>query len=515
MLTSTLKTNKVLARKVGQRSDDRTASGVTLWHEDRLLIDGELVAAEGGKTYETISPSTEEVLGTAADASIADTHRAIAAARHAFDTTEWSRDPKFRAHCLRQFHQALVDNVENLRPILVHEVGAPVSTTNGPQLDMPIEIIRYYADLLDTYEFSEDLGNREAFGLQSHRWVEKEAAGVVSAIIAYNYPVQLALAKLGPALAAGCTVVLKGAPDTPWAALALGKLIAESTDIPPGVVNVLTSSDNNVGVELTTHPDIDVITFTGSTPVGRAIMSAASATLKRTFLELGGKSALVMLEGADPAGAAMMCAFAATSHSGQGCAITSRLVVPRAQYDDVVDLTRQMMAGVPYGDPTDPANMMGPLINARQREKVAGYVDRALADGAKAVIGGRVPEHLPKGYFYEPTLIVGADENSAIAQEELFGPVLVVLPHDGDEDAIRVANNSIFGLSGAVMCDDRERALYVARRVRTGTMSINGGMYYGPDSPFGGYKQSGFGREMGAASMDEFLERKTLAEPAT
>jgi acyl-CoA reductase-like NAD-dependent aldehyde dehydrogenase len=342
--------------------------------------------------------------------------------------------------------------------------------------------------------------------------VEKEAAGVVAAIIAYNYPVQLALAKLGPALAAGCTVVLKGAPDTPWASLALGKLIAENTDIPAGVVNVLTSSGNESGVELTTNPDIDVVTFTGSTPVGRAIMAAASPTLKRVFLELGGKSALVMLDDGDPGGAAMMCAFAATSHSGQGCAITSRLVVPRAQYDDVVDLTRQMMSGVAYGDPTDPANMMGPLINARQREKVAGYVDRALSDGAKAVIGGRIPEHLPTGYYYEPTIIVGADENSAIAQEELFGPVLVVLPHDGDDDAIRVANNSIFGLSGAVMSADNDRALRVARRIRSGTVSVNGGMYYGPDSPFGGYKQSGMGREMGAASMDEFLERKTLAE---
>jgi aldehyde dehydrogenase (NAD+) len=483
-----------------------------LWHEERLLIDGELVAAENGKTYENISPSTEEVLGVAADASIADVQRAIAAARRAFDTTEWSRDPEFRAHCLHQLYRALSDNVENLRPILVHEVGAPVSSTSGPQLEMPIDIIGYYADLLKTYEFTEDLGNRDAFGMTSHRWVEKEAAGVVSAIVAYNYPVQLALAKLGPALAAGCTVVLKGAPDTPWSALALGKLIAENTDIPAGVVNVLTSSDNNVGVEMTTNPDVDVITFTGSTPVGRAIMAAASPTLKRVFLELGGKSAAIMLDDADPNMPAMMCAFAATSHSGQGCAITSRLLVPRAQYDDVVDLTRQMMAGIAYGDPTDPANMMGPLINARQREKVAGYVDRALADGAKAAIGGRIPEHLPKGFYYEPTIIVGADENSAIAQEELFGPVLVVLPHDGDEDAIRIANNSIFGLSGAVMSADQDRALRVARRIRSGTISVNGGMYYGPDSPFGGYKQSGIGREMGAASMDEFLERKTLAE---
>jgi acyl-CoA reductase-like NAD-dependent aldehyde dehydrogenase len=488
---------------------------MTLWHEDRLLIDGQLVAAENQKAYETISPSTGEVLGTAADASIDDARRAIAAARRAFDSTEWSRDREFRLRCLRQLHQALLDNVDNLRQILVHEVGAPVSSTSGPQLESPIDIVGWYAELLAAYDFTEDLGDREVFGIRSHRWVEKEAAGVVAAITAYNYPVQLSLAKLAPAIAAGCTVVLKGAPDTPWAALALGKMIAEATDIPPGVVNVITSSDNAVGAELTTHPDIDVISFTGSTPVGRQIMAAAAPTVKRVFLELGGKSALVLLEDGDPAAAAMMCAFAATSHSGQGCAITSRLVVPRQQYDDVVDLTRQMLAGVAYGDPTDPANMMGPLISARQREKVAGYVDRALADGAKAVVGGRIPEHLPQGYYYEPTLLVGADENSAVAQDELFGPVLVVLPHDGDDDAVRVANNSIFGLSGGVMSNDRDRALAVARRIRTGTMSVNGGLYYGPDAPFGGYKQSGIGREMGAAGLDEFLERKTLAEPLT
>ena len=483
------------------------------WHEERLLIDGQLVDAEHGATYPNVSPSTEELLGTAADAGIADTRRAISAARRAFDTTEWSRDKDLRQRCLRQLHQALLDNVEGLRQILVHEVGAPVAITSGPQLELPIGIVSWYADLLTSYDFTEELGEREAFGMMSNRWVEKEAAGVVAAITAYNYPVQLALAKLAPALAAGCTVVLKGAPDTPWTALALGKLIVEATDIPAGVVNVLTSSDNAVGVELTTNPDIDIISFTGSTPVGRSIMAAAGPTLKRVFLELGGKSAMVLLDDGDPAAAAMMCAYAATSHSGQGCAITSRLVVPRQQYDDVVDLTRQMLAGIPYGDPTDPAMMMGPLINARQREKVAGYVDRALGEGAKAVAGGRAPEHLSRGYYYEPTLIVGADENSAIAQDELFGPVLVVLPHDGDDDAIRVANNSIFGLSGGVIGADRDRALRVARRIRTGTMSVNGGLYYGPDAPFGGYKQSGMGREMGAAGLDEFLERKTLAEP--
>jgi acyl-CoA reductase-like NAD-dependent aldehyde dehydrogenase len=487
---------------------------VTNWHEEQLLIDGGLVPAAGGATYETVAPATEEVLGVAADATVDDVRRAITAARRAFDTTAWSRDHAFRVRCLRQLHDALRENVEGLREIIVQEVGAPVSSTGGPQLEAPIDVVSWYADLLEGYDFVEDLGERDTFAGRHHRWIEKEAAGVVSAITAYNYPIQLSLAKLAPALAAGCTVVLKAAPDTPWAVLALGKLIAESTDIPAGVVNVIASSDNAVGAEMTTHPDVDVISFTGSTPVGRQIMAAASATVKRVFLELGGKSAFVLLDDGDVNMASLFCSYAATSHSGQGCAITSRLVVPRDRIDEAVDMARTTLAGIPYGDPTDPANMMGPLISARQREKVAGYVDRALADGAKAVIGGCIPEHLPRGFFYEPTLLVGADEDSAVAQDELFGPVLVVLPHDGDDDAVRVANNSIFGLSGSVLSADRERALGVARRIRAGTMSVNGGVYYGPDAPFGGYKQSGIGREMGAAGLNEFLELKTFAEPA-
>ncbi len=485
------------------------------WHEEQLLIDGKLTPAGGGATYENVNPATEQVLGVAADATLDDARRAITAARRAFDSTDWSRDHAFRVRCLRQLHQALLDNFEPLSQILVQEVGAPVSSMSGPQLAGPTDVVGWYADLLEGYDFVEDLGERDTFAGRHHRWIEKEAAGVVGAIAAYNYPIQLALAKLAPSLAAGCTVVLKGAPDTPWATLALGRLIADSTDIPPGVVNVLTSTDNAVGAELTTHPDVDVVSFTGSTPVGRQIMAAASATVKRVFLELGGKSAFVLLDDGDVGLAAMFCSYATISHSGQGCAITSRLVVPRDRYDEVVDLARTTLAGVAYGDPTNPANMMGPLINARQREKVAGYVDRAVADGAEAVVGGRFPEHLPRGFFYEPTLLVHADENSAVAQDELFGPVLVVLPHDGDDDAVRVANNSIFGLSGAVVSADRERALAVARGIRAGTMSVNGGLYYGPDAPFGGYKQSGIGREMGAAGLDEFLERKTLAEPAT
>jgi acyl-CoA reductase-like NAD-dependent aldehyde dehydrogenase len=338
--------------------------------------------------------------------------------------------------------------------------------------------------------------------------VEKEAAGVVAAIIPYNYPTQIGLAKLAPSLAAGCTVVLKAAPDTPLVTLALGRLIAEETDIPPGVVNVLASSDAAVGEVLTTHPDVDLVTFTGSTATGRRIMAAASETIKRVFLELGGKSAMVLLDDADEAAAAMMSAFSVCSHAGQGCAIATRLVVPRQRHNAVVDQVAGLMDRVVHGDPTDRDTYMGPLISQRQREKVDGLVRRAVDAGATLVTGGT---SVDPGFFYTPTLLAGVDPDSEIAQTEVFGPVLAVIPHDGEDDAVRIANNSVYGLSGAVFSADTDRAIAVARRIRSGTFSINGGNFAGADAPFGGYKQSGIGREMGVAGLEEFLERKTFA----
>jgi aldehyde dehydrogenase (NAD+) len=266
-----------------------------------------------------------------------------------------------------------------------------------------------------------------------------------------------------------------------------------------------------VGEVLTTSADVDAVTFTGSTATGRRIMAAASGTIKRVFLELGGKSALVALDDADLSGPAMVGAFAACSHAGQGCAITSRMVVPREKLDEATATTAAMFDGVTVGDPTDANNYMGPLITEQQREKVHGLVTRAVEAGATLVRGGE-PIDGP-GYYYKPTLLTNVDPDSEIAQEEAFGPVLVIIAHDGDDDAVRIANNSIYGLSGAVFSNDEERALKVARRIRTGTIGVNGGAWFGPDSPFGGYKQSGVGREMGRAGLEEFLESKTLAVP--
>ena len=473
----------------------------------RMLIDGKLVAAD--RTYPSVNPATGQVTDHAPDASPADAQAAIAAARRAFDTTSWPTDAAFRARCLDQLHRALTEHKEELRELTIADVGAPRMITYGAQLDEPIEIVRYYADLLPGYPLTQELGQLEFRGQQHRRWVEKEPAGVVAAIIGYNYPTQLALAKLAPALAAGCTVVLKAAPDTPLITLALGELIAEHTDIPPGVVNVLSSDSVAVGEVLTTSPDVDAVTFTGSTATGRAIMAAASATVKRVFLELGGKSALVVLDDADLAGPLATAAFATCSHAGQGCAIPTRMLVPRQQHDAIVEQVVAMMGAVKYGDPTDPATYMGPLISARQRDKVDGMVQRAVAAGATLVTGGT---RVDPGFFYTPTLLTNVDPDSEIAQDEVFGPVLVVIAHDGDDDAVRIANNSIYGLSGAVYGSD-ERALAVARRIRTGTVGVNGGAWFGPDVPFGGFKQSGIGREMGVAGLEEFLESKSLAIP--
>ncbi len=487
---------------------------MAFWNQDNhLLIDGELVSASGNRTFTSLNPATEETIGEAADATVADVERAISAARRAFDETSWSTDAGFRANCLRQLAQAMRDNLEDLRTLTISEVGVPISMTSGPALEGPIGILDYYADLAESYQPTVDLGVAEAYGGMHHRWIEREPYGVVSAISAYNYPTQLNLAKLGPALAAGCTVVLKGAPDTPLINLALGRLICEHTDFPAGTVNVLTSSEVEPGVVMTTDPDVDMITFTGSTAVGKAIMAAASTTLKKVFLELGGKSAMLVLDEESVDGGAFVCSMAANSHAGQGCAITSRLLVPRASMDRAVKLAVEIFESFGVGDPFDPANYVGPLISAKQRDKVQSMVDRAVQAGASVVTGGSSTEH-ERGFFFQPTVLVGVEENSEIAQDEVFGPVLVVLPHDGDDDAVRIANNSKYGLSGGVQAADRARALDVARRIRTGTFSVNGGIWHAPDAPFGGYKQSGIGRENGVAGLEEFLQTKLLAEPA-
>jgi aldehyde dehydrogenase (NAD+) len=480
-----------------------------------MLIDGKLVEATGGKTFSNVNPATEEVLGYVADASGEDMEQAISAARRAFDDTDWSTNRSFRQRCLEQLKDAIAGEREELREQLIQEVGCPRMLTYGPQLDVPLEhAISYPAKLIDEYAWETDLGDAVNMrGGTDSRRVVKEPVGVVGAIVPWNYPFEVSITKVAQALATGNTVVLKPAPDTPWNATFVGRLAAQHTDIPPGVLNVVTSSDHQVGEQLTLSPDVDLISFTGSTVVGKRIMEKGAATLKRLFLELGGKSANIVLEDADfPT--AMMGGLAACSHAGQGCAIPTRMLIPRSRYEEGVEILRSMMSSVPYGDPQRADVIMGPLISEKQRARVLGYIERGVAEGATLAFGGQRPKDLDKGWFVEPTLFTDVDNSMAIAREEIFGPVLVVIPFEDDDDAVRIANDSNYGLGGAVTSGSLERSLAVARRIRTGILSVNGGMPYGADLPFGGFKDSGIGRQNGTAGFDQYLEIKSLAWPA-
>ncbi len=482
----------------------------------QLLIDGTLRPATGDGTFPIINPATEEVIGSAPDATAEDVDAAIDAARRAFDDTEWADDVAFRVHCLRQLHEALVAHAPAMRALTTAEAGAPAMFTTGPQYDVPVESLAWTIDLAERYEWEQQLGVASPMGISTDRIVRREPVGVVAAITPWNFPNQINLAKVGPALAAGNTVVLKSAPDTPWLAAELGRLAAEHTDLPAGVLNVITAQSHEGGAVLTTDPRVDLVSFTGSTATGRAIMAAAAPTLKKLFLELGGKSASIVLDDADLGTGVGLAAFSVSIHAGQGCALTTRLIVPRSRYDEAVAIAAATMGALPPGDPTNPGTVCGPLISAAQRDRVEGYLRLATEEGGTFAVGGGRPAsaEFAHGFWIEPTVVVGLDNKARTAREEIFGPVLVVIPHDGDDDAVRIANDSPYGLSGAVNSADPDRALRVARRIRTGTLSVNGGVWFCADAPFGGYKQSGIGREMGVAGFEEYLETKLIAQPA-
>ncbi|ANE79171.1 aldehyde dehydrogenase [Mycobacterium adipatum] len=482
--------------------------------ESRLFIDGKLVAGSAG-TFPTVNPATEEVLGVAANADRADMGAAIGAARVAFDETDWSTNTELRVRCLRQLREALQANVEDLRELTISEVGAPRMLTAGAQLEGPIDDLAFSADTAENFAWRTDLGYATPQGIPTNRVVAREAVGVVGAITPWNFPHQINLAKVGPALAAGNTLILKPAPDTPWVAAVLGEIIAEHTDFPAGVINIVTSDDHGVGALLSKDSRVDMVSFTGSTNTGRAVMTDAAVSIKKVFLELGGKSAFIVLDDADLGGACAMAAFTVAMHAGQGCAITTRLVVPRAKYDEAVDAAAATLGGIKPGDPNSKRTVCGPVISARQRDRIQGYLDSAIAEGGRFACGGGRPADLDTGFFIEPTVIAGLDNSAKVAREEIFGPVLTVIAHDGDDDAVRIANDSPYGLSGTVFGADNDRAQAVASRLRVGTVNVNGGIWYSADAPFGGYKQSGIGREMGIAGFEEYLETKLIATLAT
>ena len=478
--------------------------------ESRLLIDGELVEAASGARFDNVNPATEEVLGQTADGGHEDMRRAIGAARRAFDETDWSTNHAFRARCLEQLQEALEAEREQLRAELVAETGTPVLLTYGPQLDSPLqEAFRWPAKNIEQFEWERELPDSDMFGVRSRRKVVKEPQGVVGAIVPWNFPFEVTANKLGPILATGNTAVLKPAPDTPWNATRLGRLVAEQTDIPAGVVNVIASSDHLVGEDLTLDPRVDLISFTGSTVTGKRIMEKGAATLKRVFLELGGKSAMIVCDDAD-FGAVLPMVSMSCTHGGQGCAIQTRILLPRSRYAEGVEIITAGMRNVPYGDPTDPSNIQGPQISARQRDRVMSYIGKGIDEGATLAVGGHRPARFEKGFFVEPTLFTDVDNAMTIAREEIFGPVIVVIPYEDDADAIRIANDSGYGLSGGVSSASEDRAMAIARKIRTGTMSVNGGVWYGADAPFGGYKGSGIGRQNGIEGFNTYLETKAI-----
>lgn len=480
--------------------------------EERLLVGGVLRPSRSGRTFDNFSPATEEKIGVCADADSSDMEEAIGSAREAFDQGTWATDPAFRATCLRQLHAALAKHAPEFRAISRAEVGATDASLGLAMFDSALPLLLYSAELAENYTWERALDSGAAWGMPSKRTQIREATGVVACITPWNVPTQVNLAKLGPALAAGCTAVLKPAPDTPWNATALGRLAAEETDIPPGVLNVVPTADNGVAQQLAEDPRVDVISFTGSTEVGRHLMALGARTIKRVFLELGGKSPFIVFDDADSGANVGLCTYQSLMQSGQGCSINTRVLVQRGLYDDFVERLRTQYESTPYGDPDDTRNFMGPLINAKQRDRVLRYIEIGKNEGARLVCGGNRPAHLDRGFYVEPTIFADVDPSSTIAVEEIFGPVTCVIPFDTEDEAVAIANNTIYGLAGTVATADLERAHRVARRIRSGVLNINGGVYYNPSVPFGGYKQSGLGREMGELGFEEYTEVKVIAE---
>lgn len=482
--------------------------------EIRMLIDGELVEASNGATFNNINPATEEVVGVCADATRLDMLRAIAAARRAFDETDWSTNREFRKKCLIQLREAIMSEREELREQLIQEAGCPRMSTIRQQLDASFpECLDYPINLMDRFEWELELSDGKGNqGEPNVRRIWKEPMGVVGAIIPWNFPFEVAINKVAQALATGNTMVLKPAPDTPWSSTFIGRMAAEKTDIPPGVLNIVTSSDHLIGEMLTVSPLVDVISFTGSTAVGQRIMEKGAATMKRVFLELGGKSANIVLDDAN-LDSALMSALAVCFHAGQGCGIPTRMLVPKARYEEIAARVKGIMQMAPYGDPQRADVMMGPLVSAKQRDRVLGLIDIGVAEGATLALGGNRPAAFDKGYYVEPTLFTHVDNKMTIAQEEIFGPVLVLIPYIDDDDAVRIANESKYGLVGSVSSGSLDRALSVARRIRAGVLNVNGGMAHGADIPFGGYKFSGVGRQNGEAGFNQYLETKSVAWP--
>lgn len=478
--------------------------------ENRLYIDGVWTGGSGEDEVVVVNPATEEEIARVPQATVADVETAILAARRAFDEGPWGQStPAERAVVLRRFGDLLAARKADIVDITVAEAGSTRTLARTMQVQVPLD---HFADMVDrvlpAYPFVRPMPPTFGAGI-GQGVVRREPAGVVAAITPFNYPFYVNMSKIAPVLAAGCTMVLKPSPFTPLAALLIAE-IADQAGLPAGVLNVVTG-DIEAGEVLTSHPAVDVVTFTGSGPVGTAIMRQAAPTTKRVVLELGGKSANIILADADLDRAVPHAALGFTRHSGQGCACLTRVLVHESRHDEAVERLAAALAALRVGDPNDPATNMGPLIRESQRARVERYVAIGRQEGARLVHGGGRPAGLDRGFYVEPTLFADVKNSMTIAQEEVFGPVGVVIPFADDAEAVTIANDSVFGLSGAVWSADPARAYAVASKVRTGTVYVNGGGGgTNPHGPFGGYKQSGIGREYGEAGLEEYLETKTV-----
>jgi aldehyde dehydrogenase (NAD+)/betaine-aldehyde dehydrogenase len=466
---------------------------------DKLYIDGAWVPSTGTGTIDVINSTTEEVMGRIPEGSPDDVDKAVQAAQRAFAT--WSQTSKEeRAKYLQQITEGLQARMGDIAGVIAQEVGMPINLSNMIQVGLPLMSFGSMQQLLDDTVFEEQVGNS---------LVVREPVGVVGCITPWNYPLHQIAAKVAPALAAGCTVVLKPSEVAPLNAFLLAEIIDE-VGLPAGVFNLASGTGPVVGEAIAAHPGVDMVSFTGSTRAGKRVTEVAAQTVKRVALELGGKSPNVILEDADLERAVTDGVGKCFLNSGQTCSALTRMLVPRSRLAEVEDIAVKAAESYTPGDPFDMSSRLGPLVSAAQRERVRSYIEKGVEEGAKLLTGGvESPEGLDKGFFVRPTVFSEVRNDMTIAQEEIFGPVLAIIPYDTEEEAIEIANDTVYGLAGGVWAGDPERAKAVARRIRTGQVEVNGGSF-NPLAPFGGYKQSGTGRELGKFGLEEFLEVKSL-----
>jgi acyl-CoA reductase-like NAD-dependent aldehyde dehydrogenase len=466
---------------------------------DKIYINGAWVPSTGKGVLEVINSGTEEVFATIPDGTPEDVDKAVQAAAAAFPA--WSQTSREeRAKLLTRIGEALAARTDEIAQIIAKEVGMPMTLAGGIQVGLPAGAFADAAKAAESFEWEEEIGNS---------LVVREPVGVVGAITPWNYPLYQVVLKVAPALAAGCTVVLKPSEVAPINAFILAEVIHE-VGLPAGVFNLVTGVGPVVGEAIAAHPKVDMVSFTGSTRAGKRVMELAADSIKRVSLELGGKSANILLDDADFATAVPAGVFGCYLNSGQTCSALTRMLVPRDKLAEVEEIATAAAAGFAPGDPFEQGRLLGPLVSSVQRDRVRDYIQKGIDEGAKLLVGGPdAPEGLDKGYYVKQTIFSDVTADMTIAQEEIFGPVLSIIPYDTEEEAIEIANGTPYGLAGAVWGADTARAERVARQMRTGQVDINGGQF-NPEAPFGGYKQSGLGRERGPFGLEEFVETKAM-----